>query len=68
MHELHERLMADPVIRKRIEGDTAMQRMMQQAMEVPVMGAKKPAKPAAKPKPTAKPKPPMKPMPGMKHP
>lgn len=82
MHELHERLMADPVIRKRIEGDTVMQRMMQQVMGMPMMGAKKvsgkptqpagkpkaPAKPAVKPKPKTVPKPPMKPMPGMKHP
>ena len=79
MHELHRRLMADPVIRRRIEADTALQRLMQE-MGMAMMGgrmssaapappAPKPKgapKPAAEPKPAAKP--PMKPMPGLKHP
>jgi hypothetical protein len=30
MTELHERMMADPVIRQRVEADTALRRMVQQ--------------------------------------
>ncbi len=75
MMELHQRMMADSVIRTRLQADTAMQRLMHEAMSMPNVMAKptkpattptsKPAKPPAKKKPPAKP---MPPMPGMKHP
>ncbi len=61
MLELHQRLMADPIVRQRIEADTAMRRMMRDAMgttsEMPAVQPK----PAAKPKPPT-PKPPVKPV------
>lgn len=77
--QLHQRMMADPVIRARFEADTAMQRLMREVMAMPSPGVTVPkagAKPAAAPKPSpakppAKKKPPAKPMPpmpGMKQP
>ena len=75
MLELQRRMLADPVIRKRVEADTVMQRLLHEAAMVPESGGvapeaqSRPAKPAVKApgkkKPAAKPKPPM---PGMKHP
>lgn len=68
MMELHERMMADPVIRKRVESDTALQRLMHEVIGMP-MSAEKPKAPvtppraARKPSAAAKPsvKPPVKP-------
>ena len=62
MRAMHERLMADPVIRKRVMADTALRRMMQtmmpdstmmampDSMDMPAMHheAARPSKPAAK--------------------
>ena len=75
MLELQRRMLADPVIHKRVEADTGMRRLLREAMLVPdsdgvAAGAQsRPTKPAgkapAKKKPAAKP---MPPMPGMTHP
>ena len=57
--KLHERMMADPVVRQRVMADTAMRRMMREMMEqmppehrehMRAMMAPKPV-PAEKPKP-----------------
>jgi hypothetical protein len=68
MMELHERMMSDPVIRKRIESDTALQRLMHEVMGMP-MSTEKPKTPLTpshstrRPSAAAKPsvKPPVKP-------
>jgi len=75
MMELHERMMADPVIRKRVERDTALRRLMYEAMgmPMPITPLRATRKPSAAAKPAvklpAKPAPkPAASMPGMKHP
>ena len=75
MLELHQRMMADPVIRERVAADTGMRRLLREVTPVPESDGvapeaqSRPAKPVvkapAKKKPAAKP---MSPMPGMKHP
>ena len=47
MRELHRRMMADPVIRQRIESDTALRTLMHQVMGMPMPAGKSPAPPPA---------------------